>query len=119
MVYKNDALVHFAQSLLSLWLYSDMKHQIILLYLGLIIKECLINGQAIINDQCQSQTSAEDLLVKLRQLENEYTSLKQQYLYSESRLAEVEGRQKELQDKVQEINDQGFGTGNLRNETSG
>ena len=96
-----------------------MKHQIIPLYLGLIIKECLINGQAIISEQCQSQTSAEDLLVKLRHLENDYTTLRQQYMHSESRLAEVEDRQKELQDDLQEIKDQGLGTENLRNETSG
>ena len=78
-----------------------------LLHLLFIIKQLQINGQAIVSDQCQSQTStANDLVTKFRQLETEYASLRQQYMHSQNRLIEMEGRQKKLEDELREVKDQ-------------
>ena len=105
-------------------------YKILILCLFIILNEWQINGQAIITGQCQSQTSTvNDLLMKIRQLENDYSSLRkletdyetlrQQYMDSENRLMEIEDKQKRLDDELREMKDQISDINSLQNETDG
>ena len=85
----------------------------ILLCLLFIIEEHQINGQAIVSDPFQSQTSTtndRNLLMKVRKLENDYITLRQQY-------TEIEDKHRRLEDEIREIKIQSLE--NLRNNTNG
>ena len=86
-------------------------YKMFVLFLVLIIKECQINGQAVISDSCQSQTSTiNDLLMKVRQLETDHATLRQQNI-------EMGNKQKILEDELREIKIKSLE--NLRNKTDG
>ena len=64
-------------------------HKMFLFYLVLIIQ---INGQAIVRDECQSQTTiVNDLWMKFRKFETDYMQLQNRIIKLEEELHEIKG----------------------------